>query len=316
MNNSICGSQQQTDSSSKPSDVEDPLYSTIIANIVFNVCLCYPTIMLNILTILALRKTSALSKPLKTFLLSLAVSDLGAGLLGQPLNIVYLVALLRSNLSTHTIRYCLTATAVVLNTVCLSSFFTIMALSTERFIAIQKPLRYQDIVTQKRVVVVAIILWLFSAFLGMSFVFLELYLVSVNIGVVGIVIIQTPLFIATTWSSYKIYLTARHQNRQMQSQAQQVSHNSDTVKILGLRKSAQTTLLIYLAFWVCYLPRYFIVIAQEVQANKSITFKILDMSSITLVLLNSSFNPIVYCWTMRHVRHTIMKILRNIFRKP
>ena len=84
MNNSIFGSQQQN-SSSKPSEVEDPLYSTIIANIVFNVCRCYPTIMLNILTIHALRKTTALSKPLKTFLLSLAVSDLGVGLLGQPL---------------------------------------------------------------------------------------------------------------------------------------------------------------------------------------------------------------------------------------
>ena len=177
MNSSICGSQQQNfcDSSSKQSGkVEYPFYSTIIANIVFNVCLCYPTIMLNILTIHALRKTSALSKPLKTFLLSLAVSDLGVGLLGQPLNIVYLVALLRSNLSTHTIRHCLTAKAIVLNTVCLSSFFTIIALSTERFIAIQKPLRYQNIVTQKRVVVVAFMIWLFSAILGMSFVLLEL----------------------------------------------------------------------------------------------------------------------------------------------
>ena len=60
MKNSICSSQQQN-SSSKPSQVEDPLYSTIMANIVFNVCLCYPTITLNILTIHALRKTSARS---------------------------------------------------------------------------------------------------------------------------------------------------------------------------------------------------------------------------------------------------------------
>lgn len=312
MNNSICdicGSQQQN-SSSKPSEVEDPLYSTIIANIVFNVCLCYPTIMLNILTIHALRKTSALSKPLKTFLLSLAVSDLGVGLLGQPLNIAArLVPLLRSSLSIHTIGYTL---ATVLNIVCLSSFFSIMALSTERFIAIQKPLRYQDIVTQKRVVVVAIMIWLFSAFLGMSFAFLERYLVPVKI----IIVIETLLFIATTWSSYKIYLTARHQKIQMQSQVQQVSQNSDTVNISGIRKSAHTTLLIYLAFWVCYLPRYFYVIVyQLIQANKSIASKTLDMFSLTLVLLNSSVNPIIYCWRMRHVRHTMMKILRSIFRK-
>ena len=314
MNSSICEicDSQQQNSSSKSSEVEDPLYSIIIANIVFNVCLCYPTIMLNILTIHALRKTSALSKPLKTFLLSLAVSDLGVGLLGQPLHIACLVALLRSSL--NAIRYCLTATAV-LNTVCLSSFFSLMALSTERFIAIQKPLRYQDIVTQKRVVVVAIMIWLLSAFLAMSLLFLGLYLVPVNIIIVCLLIIKTLFFIATTWSSYKIYLTARHQNMQIQSQVQHVSQNSDTAKTLGLRKSAKTALLIYLAFWVCYLPRYFILIVHQIQANKSIASEILDMFSLTLVLLNSSVNPIIYCWTMRHVRHTIIKILRNIFRK-
>jgi len=51
--------------------------------------------MLNIVTIHALRKTSTLSMPLKSFLLSLAVSDLGVGLLAQPLYIAYLVVLLR-----------------------------------------------------------------------------------------------------------------------------------------------------------------------------------------------------------------------------
>ena len=177
----------------------------------------------------------------------------------------HLVALLRCSLAMHmhTISYFLTA--AVPNTVCPSSFVSIMASSTERFIAIQMPLS-TDIVTQKRVVVVAIMIWLFSAFLGLSFVLLELYLVPVNIIAVGLVIIQTLLFITTTWSSCKIYLTARHQNIQIQSQVQQVSQNSNTAKNLGLRKSAQTTLLIYLAFWVCYLPRYFISIVHQIQA--------------------------------------------------
>ena len=43
--------------------------------------------MLNTLTIHAIRKASSLPKPLKTLLLSLAVSDLGVGLLAQPLYI-------------------------------------------------------------------------------------------------------------------------------------------------------------------------------------------------------------------------------------
>ena len=43
--------------------------------------------MLNTLKIHALRKASTLSNALKTLLLSLTVSDLGIGLLGQPMYI-------------------------------------------------------------------------------------------------------------------------------------------------------------------------------------------------------------------------------------
>lgn len=55
------------------------LYSSYIANSVLNAFLAYATIMLNIVTVHAIRKTSSLPVPLKTLLLSLAVSDLCVG---------------------------------------------------------------------------------------------------------------------------------------------------------------------------------------------------------------------------------------------
>lgn len=48
-----------------------------ITNCVFNAFIAYASIMLNDVTIQAIRKTSSLPKPLKTLLPSLAVSDLG-----------------------------------------------------------------------------------------------------------------------------------------------------------------------------------------------------------------------------------------------
>ena len=59
------------------------LRSTYIANCVFNSFLSYTAIMLNIVTIHAIRNTSSLPKTLKTLLLSLAVSDVGVGLLPE-----------------------------------------------------------------------------------------------------------------------------------------------------------------------------------------------------------------------------------------
>ena len=60
--------------------------------------------MLDIITVQALRKTSSLPKTLKTLLLRLAVSDLGVGLLVQPLYIAILVMNIEEN-SNNTTYY-------------------------------------------------------------------------------------------------------------------------------------------------------------------------------------------------------------------
>ena len=74
------------------------LFSSLIANCVFNVFLSYTAITLNSVTIHAIRKTSSVPRPLKALLLSLAVSDLGVGLLVQPLYTSLLVKLLQRDM--------------------------------------------------------------------------------------------------------------------------------------------------------------------------------------------------------------------------
>ena len=69
-----------------------------------NAFLSLTTIVLNIITIRALRKTSSLLKPSETLLLSLAVSDLGEGSLVQPLYIAILVMKVEEN-SNNTAYY-------------------------------------------------------------------------------------------------------------------------------------------------------------------------------------------------------------------
>ena len=66
-------------------------YSTLVTNCFFNAFLLFTALVLNIITIQALRKISSFPKPLKTLLLSLAVSDLGVGLIVHPIHIVLLV---------------------------------------------------------------------------------------------------------------------------------------------------------------------------------------------------------------------------------
>ena len=67
------------------------LRSTFITNCIFNSFLTHTSIMLNIVTIYAIHKTSEIAKTLKTLLLSLAFSDVAFGLFSQPIYTFFLV---------------------------------------------------------------------------------------------------------------------------------------------------------------------------------------------------------------------------------
>ena len=150
-------------------ETKDPLYSSYIVNCVFNAFTSYTAVTLNILTIHAINKTLSLPKPLKTLLLSVAVSDLGVGLLAQPLYITLMGRLLQQNkISGATI----TAFNFIRGLFVYTSFFGVVALSVDRLLAIHLHLRYQELVTFKRVFAAVISIWAFSLFLSSMTAFL------------------------------------------------------------------------------------------------------------------------------------------------
>ena len=145
-------------------------YSWYLVTCVFNVFLSYTAIMLNIVTIHAIRNILSLSKPLKTLLLSLAVSDLGVGLTAQLLYVAVRIMELKQNYATYI------AFLVSTNMFIFASLLLVVVLNTDRFLAIPLCLRYRELVTHKRVLAVVISIWVFSAILSI----LQLW-ISINI---------------------------------------------------------------------------------------------------------------------------------------
>ena len=275
----------------------DALYSSLIINCVFNAFSAYTAIMLNILTIHAMRKTSSLPKPLKTLLLSLAVSDLGVGLLTQPLYITKMV-----NPANSTSDLLHIATLVFMY----SSFFSVVAISVDRFLAVHLHLRYQELVTHKRVVAVVISIWVFSA------VFTPIWLcASEDVAALVHIIIQSFCYIITAAVYCKIYFTVQRHAKQMQAQQIQVAQNSQMESAARQRKSAVSTFYVYLVFLVCCLPDYCALGALLI-SGQSTALDGVFLYTTTMVFLNSSLNPVIYCWKMRHIRHAVIDILRNI----
>jgi len=184
------------------------LRSAYIANCVFNTFLSYTAIMLNIVTIHAITKVSSLSKTLETLLLSLAVSDLGVGLLGQPVYTSVLIKLLqKQNLDCHTYL----AYAFIIDVFLLASVLGVLAISVDRFLAIHFHLRYQELVTHKRVVAVVISIWLLSVSLPLTlrWISIKIYLlIRLFLVVIGILL--------TSVVYIKVYLVARCHKNQIQ----------------------------------------------------------------------------------------------------
>ena len=293
---------------------ENPFYSIYVANCVINAFSSYTAIMLNILTIHAMRKTLSLPKPLKALLLSLVVSDLAVGLVVQPFYIATMVKLLINPSPHSSIR---SWYSFVTNIFSWNSFFGVVAISVDRLLAIQLHLRYQALVTPKRVVAVVISIWVFSAILSLILAF---RLIPINnITVVVLAVVMGLCFICTAIIYCKIYITVRRHTSEINGLQvrQRESRNGELAKVVRQRKSTVGAFYIYLVFLICYLPEYCRLLLTLLLHNPT-TIPMLKFYyfSWTLLFFNSSLNPLVYCWKMRNIRRTIMNIMRSIFTKP
>ena len=285
------------------------LYSSYLLNCVFNVFLSYTAIMLNIVTIHAIRKTLSLSKPLRTLLLSLAVSDLGVGLTAQPLYVAVRVMKLIETDNSRTYDATYTALLVSGNLLSFSSCFLVVVLITDRFLAIRLYLRYKELVTHKRVVAVVISIWVFSTILSLIRLWIPVNIIYVVFGILYLVCTLT-----VTLLSFKTYSTARGQIVQIQVMeltVQQVAQNGEMANVERLRKFGKAAIYVCLVFVVCYLPNMCILWTATITSEP--VNIVIQLYTVTLLFLNSSLNPLIYCWKMKHIRHTVMNILRNIY---
>ena len=289
------------------------MQALLIANCVFNAFFSFTAITLNIVTIIALRKPLTIPRAVKIFLLSLAVSDLGVGLLLQPLYVTNLVMLIKENTTTRTIEITSNIIHFTSSSLAYASFFGVVALAADRFLAVYLHLRYQELVTHKRVVAVVISIWTISAILML----LSIWIPSNVVVAIIFVPVDSVCYLTTAFFYFKIYLAVRHHSNQIHVLQAQLAQNNegDMANAARERKAAVGTFYVYLVFLICYLPSTCGWIIHTSTGPSTMLLKF-GLYTNTLIFLNSSLNPLIYSWKMRHVRHAIMEILRNILPHP
>ena len=261
----------------------------------------------NLFAICALWKASSIPDNLKKLFLSLACSDLAVGLFGQLMLGVIIAVMLKmaANGSYDYDFLCPTLLTVCyfsMSLLACASFLNVTTTAVDRLLAVFLHLRYQELVTSKRVSLALVALWFISGVAAFMFVSLP----SRNSMVIAI--IELVGLLLATVAYFRIYKAVRYHRNQIQSQIEQPHQETN---LLREKKSAFNALVVYVVFVACYLPN----LCTEMLINDSlqIPFLLAIQVSLFLVLLNSSLNPVVYCWRYREIREVANKTAKKIF---
>ena len=277
-----------------------------------NVILAITATLGNALIFAALRKDSSLHPPSKLMFRCLTVTDLCVGIFSQPFYVIQLMSI------TH-VREKLCFNMVSINeftgsVFCGVSLLTLTTISVERLFALRLGMRYTQVwqvITLRRTRVIMIIVWILNISTFCLKRFWKYELISW--------VISASLYISlaiAAFSYIKIYVTLRRHRIEVQDAARQQGKPSRGVmsllNIKRYRKTVSMALYVQLVLVACYLP-YGIVVAIAHADGYTPSYNLAIRLSITLVLLNSSLNPILYCWRIRGVRKAAKDTVKQWF---
>ena len=266
--------------------------------VVSNAILAITSTLGNTAILAALSKESSLHPPSKILLRSLALTDLCVGILLEPLFVMFLITLEYKNWN-----LCTQITLVILvsgSVFCNLSLFTLTAISVDRLLALLLGIRYRQVVTFKRVLAIVICFWTLITSLAMVVVWD--YRFSLHYNSTAVLLCSV-----TSTSCYtKIYHKLHHHQIHVH-QGQPDEHTP--LNIARYRKTVNSALWVQLTLVTCYLPAGTVVALMAIKGITS-TLGITWIFFVTVVHLNSTLNPILYCWKIREVRRAVVEILR------
>ena len=281
------------------------VYVELICLIALNICLSMTALLGNAIILVALHKEPSLYPPTKLLFRCLATTDLCVGLISEPLVVINLISVVRKR---WIICYYSSLLSIIMGYILASvSLFTLTAISVDRFLALLLGLRYRQVVTLKRTYVATAFFWV------LPIVSTALYFWNNHItlwyGYIGIVF----CLLTSTFAYTNIFFTLRHYRSRVENRVQQEQpRQSIPLNISRYRKAVSSALWLQLTLVVCYLP-FGIADALLSQSGLSSTVFIAREFAVALVFLNSSLNPILYCWKIREVRQAVKDTIRHLF---
>ena len=266
-------------------------------------------------------KTRALHCASNTLLCCLAVTDFFTGMVVAPLNIATKLGEMQHN----TGLYCIVGVAGSLATWIVASvtFLTLTLISIERFLALRLHLRYKTLVTSRRILKVIAAFWVLITTLCMLRFWdvKETYVRPIVIGNIAINLI------VTIYCYRKIYETVIHHRKLIKQESSacetsNIERNDDmgglpskkreNLRMLRYRSSTLTMAYVVGFILFCYSPIfvYQIVVGLWKGLDEQAT-RVAYRCCVTVALLKSALNPLLYCMRLNDIRTVLKKTLKG-----
>lgn len=257
----------------------------------------------NALILAAIYRVQSQRTVSNAFIASMGVADFSVGLLMNPLWVAKSVLnVWKSDNQLSTAIEVLTMQTIVATT------FSLCAVSVDRYISVTR-MRYNEIMTWKRVQIIIILIWIFSLlFACLRLVITDpLQLPKLWLAATVITVIAPLTLISICY--YFIFKAARLQIRKISAE-ETISANEAIVQ-LKHRKAALTIGIVVGVFTICWTPSLVISLIQFFTSDPCEKLRINGywFWGALAEFSNSAFNPFIYCIRSRDFRKAVKKVI-------
>ena len=258
----------------------------------------------NTLILIALYKENSLHRPSKVLNCNLAITDLCVGITAVPLTVLRFMVMMKRKW--NVCRLVFHSNFIISYSLGGVSLLTTTAISLDRLLALVLGLRYRQVVTLKKTCATIATLWFVAIVSAATHLFNTL--ITSWCGNIAILLCVVTSIVSHT----KIFLTLRHNKIRVQSHIS-LGQPSQAFSLnkARYRKAVSSALWVQITLVVCYLP-YFIAVALMTREGFALPLYLAREYTTTLVFVNSSLNPMLYCWKIREVREAMKEIIRPI----
>ena len=278
-----------------------------IALTAVNIVLSITASLGNILILIALRKVTSIHPPTKLLFQCLAITDLGVGLISQPLMATLMLLVDNIDIKIWNIMFYHLFPSLSV-TFCGVSVFASTALSVDRLLALLLGLRYRHVVTLKRVraVLACGCLTTLSTVLVWNF--------RVKTDTIIITIFLALCLIISLFSYTKIVLRLRQHQSSVRDNVQKSRTNTGGIpwNLDRYKRIVVSIALVQLALVICYFPFLIFTIVTHLKDIHLGHYLLWYFHTSTLVFLNSSLNPFLYYWRIKEIRQAVKATTRRL----